>query len=124
MGPGSALRFARDDNEGSGRMVSGEARPSLRLDKYLWQARFFKSRSQATAYIAEGRLRLDGHVVLKSNQPVRIGCVLTFPLGSRIRVVRVLALGVRRGPPAEARTLYEDLETPPPGGKTPAGSGN
>jgi ribosome-associated heat shock protein Hsp15 len=104
--------------------MSGEARPSLRLDKYLWQARFFKSRSQAAAYIAEGRLRLDGNVVLKSNQPVRIGCVLTFPLGSRIRVVRVLALGVRRGPPAEARTLYEDLETPLAGGKTPAGSGN
>jgi ribosome-associated heat shock protein Hsp15 len=104
--------------------MSGEARPSLRLDKYLWQARFFKSRSQAAAYIAEGRLRLDGGVVIKPNQPVRIGCVLTFPLGSRIRVVRVLALGVRRGPPAEARMLYEDLETPLPGGKTPAGSGN
>ncbi|MDF3074141.1 MAG: hslR [Alphaproteobacteria bacterium] len=104
--------------------MSAEVRPSLRLDKYLWQARFFKSRSQAAAYIAEGRLRLDGGVVIKPNQPVRIGCVLTFPLGARIRVVRVLALGVRRGPPAEARTLYEDLETPSPGGKTAVGSGN
>jgi ribosome-associated heat shock protein Hsp15 len=105
-------------------MMSGDARPSLRLDKYLWQARFFRSRSQAATYIAEGRLRLDGSVVQKANQPVRIGCVLTFPLGPRIRVVRVLALGVRRGPPAEARMLYEDLETPPPRGKTPAESGN
>ena len=104
--------------------MSGEARPSLRLDKYLWQARFFKSRSQAAAYIAEGRLRLDGSVVSKPNQTVRIGCVLTFPLGPRIRVVRVLALGLRRGPPAEARTLYEDLETLPPRGKSPTDSGN
>ena len=104
--------------------MSGEARPSLRLDKYLWQARFFKSRSQAAAYIAEGRLRLDGSVVMKPNQPVRVGSVMTFPLGPRIRVVRVLALGLRRGPTAEARTLYEDLETPPPRGKSSADSGN
>jgi ribosome-associated heat shock protein Hsp15 len=42
--------------------------------------------------------------------------VLTFPLGPHIRVIRVLALGVRRGPPAEARGLYEDLDPPPPRG--------
>lgn len=92
--------------------MTGEARPSLRLDKYLWQARFFKSRTQAAEFIASGRVRLDGVSVSKANQPVRVGTVLTFPLGPRIRVVRVLALGVRRGPPAEARTLYEDLESP------------
>ena len=104
--------------------MSGEARPSLRLDKYLWQARFFKSRSQAAAYITEGRLRLDGSVVVKPNQTVRTGSVLTFPLGPRIRVVRVLALGLRSGPPAEARSLYEDLETPPLRGKVPTDIGN
>jgi ribosome-associated heat shock protein Hsp15 len=96
---------------------TGEARPSLRLDKYLWQARFFKSRTQAAEFIGSGRLRLDGAVVVKPNQAVRIGSVLTFPLGPRIRVVRVLALGIRRGPPAEARTLYEDLESAPPQAK-------
>lgn len=98
-----------------------EASPSLRLDKYLWQARFFKSRTQAAAFIAQGRLRLDGAIVAKANQAVRIGSVLTFPLGPRIRVVRVLALGVRRGPPAEARTLYEDLSAPTPAVKSPQG---
>ena len=92
--------------------MTDQSRPSLRLDKYLWHARFFKSRSQATNYIAEGRLRLDGTIIVKPNQLVRAGCVLTFPLGSRIRVVRVLALGARRGPPAEARSLYEDLDAP------------
>lgn len=94
--------------------MTGAARPAQnlaeRLDKYLWQARFFKSRTQAAAFVVQGRLRLDGAIVAKPNQAVRIGCVLTFPLGPRIRVVRVRALGVRRGPPAEARTLYEDLD--------------
>lgn len=97
--------------------MTEQPRPSLRLDKYLWHARFFKSRSQAASYVGEGRLRLDGTVVAKPNQAVRVGCVLTFPLGPRIRVVRVLALGARRGPPAEARSLYEDLDAP-------AGAGN
>ena len=101
---------------------TGEARPSLRLDKYLWQARFFKSRTQAAEFIGSGRLRLDGAVVVKPNQAVRLGSVLTFPLGPRIRVVRVLALGIRRGPPAEARTLYEDLEAPAVEAKTIANS--
>ncbi|MGE0152592.1 MAG: RNA-binding S4 domain-containing protein [Reyranellaceae bacterium] len=99
--------------------MTGESRPSLRLDKYLWQARFFKSRTQAAEFIAGGRLRLDGAVVSKPNQLVRAGCVLTFPLGPRIRVVRVLALGARRGPAAEARTLYEDLDAPAAPRKTP-----
>lgn len=101
-----------------------DARPSLRLDKYLWQARFFKSRTQAAAFVASGRLRLDGSGISKPNQPVRVGDVLTFPLGPRIRVVRVLALGIRRGPPAEARTLYQDLEAASPPVKSPAEGGN
>jgi ribosome-associated heat shock protein Hsp15 len=97
----------------------------LRLDKWLWFARFCKSRSQASRLCAAGRLRLDGVLVHKAHQLVRPGAVLTFPLGPHIRVVRVLALGVRRGPPAEARGLYEDLEPPPeraPSGSLPARS--
>jgi len=86
---------------------------ALRLDKWLWFARFCKSRTQASALCAEGRLRLDGTLIHKAHQAVRPGAVLTFPLGPHIRVIRVLALGVRRGPPAEARTLYEDLDPPP-----------
>ena len=92
--------------------MTDQLRPSLRLDKYLWHARFFKSRSQAANYVAAGRLRLDGTIIVKPHQPVRAGSVLTFPLGPRIRIVRVLSLGVRRGPPAEARALYEDLDAP------------
>ena len=83
--------------------------PALRLDKWLWHARFFKSRSLAAAYCAEARLRLNRRHIGRASAPVRVGDVLTFPLGDAIRVVRVLALGKRRGPPAEARTLYVDL---------------
>jgi len=52
---------------------------------------------------------------------VKPGDVLTFPLGPHIRTVRVLALGERRGPAPEARTLYEDLA--PPSGPSQAASG-
>ena len=82
---------------------------TLRLDKWLWHARFFKSRSQAAAFCAEGRLRLNRRHIDRASAPVRVGDVLTFPLGNAIRVVRVVALGKRRGPASEARTLYADL---------------
>jgi ribosome-associated heat shock protein Hsp15 len=87
---------------------------AMRLDKWLWQARFFKSRAAATRLCAAGRVRIDGRPVAKAHQPVKPGDVLTFPQGRAIRVVRVVGLDVRRGPAAEARTLYEDL-SPLPG---------
>lgn len=94
-----------------------EPRPAtaaLRLDKWLWHARFCKSRSLAAKFCTAGRIRLGGRPVRKANQAVRPGDVLTFPLGPDIRVVRIRALGARRGPPAEARALYEDLAPPQP----------
>lgn len=82
---------------------------SLRLDKWLWQARFCKSRALASRLCAAGRVRVSGNLVSKAHFAVRVGDVLTFPLGPHIRVVRIAALGTRRGPASEARTLYEDL---------------
>lgn len=93
---------------------------SLRLDKWLWFARFFKSRSLASRFCGDGKIRLSGAIVRKAHQTVRPGDVLTFATGSRVRVIKVVALGARRGPAAEARLLYEDLsplaprKTPPP----------
>ncbi len=87
---------------------------SLRIDKWLWHARFFKSRSLATRRCASGGMRVSGTPVRKAHFPLKMGDVLTFPLGAHIRVIKVLALGTRRGPAAEARALYEDL-LPPPG---------
>ena len=88
-----------------------------RLDKWLWFARFFKSRTLAAKLCAEERIRVNRVLIAKAHQPVRVGDVLTFPQGRQIRVVRVLATGTRRGPAEEARTLYEDLD--PPGGRQP-----
>jgi ribosome-associated heat shock protein Hsp15 len=82
---------------------------ALRLDKWLYQARFFKSRALAADIIAKRRLRINQTVVAKAHYRVRPGDVLTFPQGPQVRVVRVLALGERRGPAPEARTLYEDV---------------
>lgn len=84
----------------------------LRLDKWLWYARFFKSRTLAAKLCASGRIRLDGAIVQKPHHQVRTGNVLTFPLGPHVRVIKILALGTRRGPAPEARGLYEDLAPP------------
>lgn len=83
--------------------------PTLRADKWLWQARFFKSRSLAQRLVEGGRLRINGNRVTKSHAAVTPGDVLTFPKGPHVRVVRITALGMRRGPSAEAQALYEDL---------------
>ena len=81
----------------------------LRLDTWLFQARFFKSRAVAAEVVGTGHCRLNGQRCGKPGHGVGVGDVLTFPQGDQIRVVRLLALGDRRGPAAEARLLYDDL---------------
>ncbi len=93
-------------------MSSPEGAAEQRVDRWLWCARFFKSRTIAQKLALSGRVRINRKIVDKSSQPVRAGDVLTFPQARDIRVVRVLALAERRGPAPEARLLYEDL-TPP-----------
>ncbi|MFC3085682.1 RNA-binding S4 domain-containing protein [Tabrizicola soli] len=88
------------------------AAPGLRLDKWLWQARFFKSRGLAAEMIESGSVRVNGTRVTRPGRDVGAGDVLTFAQGNRIRVVRILALGQRRGPAGEAQALYLDLEPP------------
>ncbi len=85
------------------------ASAKLRVDKWLWHARFFKTRGLAATVVGSGRLRINGAHAQKPAQAVRPGDVLTFPQGARIRVVRIVALGARRGPAAEAQGLYTDL---------------
>ncbi len=92
---------------------------SLRLDKWLWHARFARTRSLAAKLVAEGRFRINGNPTEKAHHAVRPGDVLTFPLGSHIRVIKVLALGLRRGPAPEARLLYDDLDPPQPNPPVP-----
>lgn len=87
-------------------MTEGDGR---RLDLWLWYAHFCKTRSLATRTCTASRIRLNGSPVRKPSQPVRCGDVITFAHRGKIRVVRIVALGVRRGPASEAVTLYEDL---------------
>jgi ribosome-associated heat shock protein Hsp15 len=83
---------------------------SLRLDKFLWFARIVKTRSLAQSLAEQGRLRLGGRVIDRAHAPVRVGDVLSFAVQGRVRVLTVEALPVRRGPPAEARLLYTEVE--------------
>ncbi len=85
-----------------------------RIDLWLWRARFFKTRALACRFVEEGRVRLGraggGQVRLdKASRMVRPGDNLVFAIGGRLFAIRVQAPGERRGPAAEARTLYSDL---------------
>lgn len=91
---------------------------SLRLDKWLWFARFVKSRSLASKLVELGRMRVNGVPTAKAHYAVRPGDVLTFALGPHIRVIKVVALGARRGPAPEAQQLYLDLDPPAPRAET------
>ena len=86
---------------------------ATRADVWLWRARFFKTRTLAADFIEEGRIRLTraGHEsrVDKPARPLKVGDALVFALGGRLIAVTVAALGERRGPPGEARTLYSAL---------------
>jgi ribosome-associated heat shock protein Hsp15 len=84
----------------------------LRIDKWLWYTRFFKSRTLAGTFCGSGRLRLNGQIIRKANQTLKPGDVLTFPLNDHVRVIKAVALGTRRGPAPEAQALYEDLDPP------------
>jgi ribosome-associated heat shock protein Hsp15 len=87
---------------------------SLRIDKWLWAARFFKTRSLAAGACAGGKVDLNDEAA-KPAKPVRAGDMIriTLPQGRR-RIVKVLTLDDRRGPAPAARALYEDLTPPEP----------
>ena len=84
----------------------------LRLDKWLWYARFLKSRSKATKFCQSSRFRVNGSIIAKTHCLVKQNDVLTFSIGSSIKIIKILKLGVRRGPAPEAQALYEDLSPP------------
>jgi ribosome-associated heat shock protein Hsp15 len=89
--------------------VSVNPPPRIRLDKWLWYARFYKTRPLAQKAAESGILRLNGQRVTKAGYPVKPGDILTVPKGAAVEAVRVLDCGVRRGPAPEARLLYETL---------------
>jgi ribosome-associated heat shock protein Hsp15 len=90
-----------------------DAAPRLRLDKWLWQARFFKTRAEAAGLISKGRVRVNGARQSKPGHGITAEDVLTFPQGNTIRLIRIVALGIRRGPYSEAQLLYIDMDAAP-----------
>lgn len=103
----------------------------MRLDVWLWRARFFKTRTGASDAIVEAgaRIERDGQVrrVDRPATPVAVGDLLNFTAPGGARTVRIVAFPDRRGPPAEAQACYERLDrrSPPPGasGAPDAGEG-
>ena len=104
-----------DDNDEGTPAGTAQSKPgSQRVDRWLWFVRVVKSRTLAAGLVADGRVRINRTKAVKPSQSVKPGDVLTLTVGPRLRIYKVVALGHRRGPPAEAQALYEDLSPPPP----------
>ncbi|MDF2231656.1 RNA-binding S4 domain-containing protein [Albimonas sp. CAU 1670] len=108
----AAAAEVSDADGGGAPSPSGAGSAGLRLDKWLWHARFVKSRSLAAKLVSESGVRVNGTRASKPAAAVRPGDVLTFVLGRHVRVIRILDLGTRRGPAPEAQALYDDLDPP------------
>jgi ribosome-associated heat shock protein Hsp15 len=86
-----------------------EAPDAQRLDRWLWFSRLVKSRTQAGELLVQGKIRINRVRASKASQTVKAGDVLTIASRGKVRIVKILALGDRRGPPQEAQGLYEAL---------------
>ena len=81
----------------------------IRLDTWLWYARFYKSRSLSSKAILSGKLRVNSNKIIKPASKVKINDVLTINHLNMVRIIQVQNLGARRGPASEAQKLYKDL---------------
>ena len=79
----------------------------MRIDKWLWAARFYKTRSLAAQELDKGRIQLNGHAV-KPAHDIKPGDKLTLRQGTVLREVQVLGLSMQRGPAPIAQALYEE----------------
>jgi ribosome-associated heat shock protein Hsp15 len=83
-----------------------------RIDKWLWHARIVKTRTDAAALVASGRVRINGARQTAPGHAVKIGDVLTVALDGRVRILEVIGFAARRGDAATARAVYADLQSP------------
>jgi ribosome-associated heat shock protein Hsp15 len=90
-----------------------EDRDWQRLDKWLWCARFLRSREACADWVAQGSIRINRQPTAKPHAKLRVGDVVTLPMHGAVRVVRISGLAMRRGPAAAARLLYVDITDPP-----------
>tara|TARA_Y100000782_G_scaffold25284_1_gene27945 strand:+ start:14055 stop:14468 length:414 start_codon:yes stop_codon:yes gene_type:complete len=93
-------------------LAVAEQAEKLRIDKWLWHARFYKTRSLASKACQSGHIVLNGQSVSKASVTIVVGDRLQFFQGPHLRVVEIMALGQRRGPAPEAQTLYADHSPP------------
>lgn len=91
---------------------------SQRLDKWLWQARFFKTRTLAAKFVSDGNVRItrsdNTQRADKPSTTIRPGDTIVFTRNDQLRIIYILNCAERRGPASEAQTLYEDRSPPPP----------
>jgi ribosome-associated heat shock protein Hsp15 len=80
-----------------------------RIDRWLWHARFARTRGAAAALTAAGYVRVNGTRIGAPGRMIRSGDVITVALDRGVRVVRVTGFAQRRGPPASAAALYRDI---------------
>jgi len=118
--PGDAPGSAARSDAGNAPASADEGQ---RIDRWLWCARFFKTRALAAKFVSEGRIRLTRSQrggasapvrIVKPSALVRAGDTLVFTRRDRLRIIEVSASAVRRGPAGEAATLYADRSPPPP----------
>ncbi|MGD9740559.1 MAG: RNA-binding S4 domain-containing protein [Bauldia sp.] len=101
----------------SGREVDpAEPADRQRIDRWLWHARVVKTRNAAQALATSGQVRVNREKTVASSRNVRVGDVLTIALAGSVRILRVTGFAERRGSPAAARLLYEDLNARAAGG--------
>ncbi len=82
----------------------------VRIDKWLWWARFFKTRSLSAKKISNGAVRVNSCRVLKPSAEITLNDVLTLKQGNVVQVVRVVSLGQRRENYEKAKKMYEYIE--------------
>ena len=90
--------------------MTAKSHETIRIDKWLWFARFFKNRTLSARIVSRGKVRLNGNRISKPSTPLKKGDVLTFSQGNILRLVKVLELGKRRGPFRESLSLYDEIE--------------
>lgn len=98
-------------------MENGGAR--IRIDKWLWHARVTKTRSLAAKLVETGGVRVNHCKIVKPAHDVGPGDVVTVAIHESVRVLKVLAPGLRRGPASEARQLFQEIEAPQPSHAAP-----
>jgi ribosome-associated heat shock protein Hsp15 len=84
-----------------------------RLDKWLWFARVTKSRTLAATLVVEGKIRVNGERVAKPAHTLKVGDAVTITMRQRVRILRVVGFGLRRGSASVAAELFEDLSPAP-----------